>query len=75
LQVNFREQMFASTREHLWPVLRQVLVRVARDDLLSEGVCISLKHWLRFYGAVAAPILPDLCQLLPQVHPSQRHII
>jgi hypothetical protein len=65
--VNFREQMFASTREHLWPVLREVLVRFARDDVLSEGVCISLKNWLRFYGAAAAPILPELRELLPQV--------
>jgi hypothetical protein len=64
---NFHAQIFASTHTHVWPVLRDVLWRCARDDLVTEEVSKGLKHWLRSCGAAAAPILPELCQLLSQV--------
>jgi hypothetical protein len=67
---NFHAQIFASTHAHVWPVLRDVLWRCARDDLVTEEVSKGLKHWLRSCGAAAAPILPELCQLLTQVTPA-----
>lgn len=65
-KVSFHAQIFASTQAHVWPVLRDVLWRCARDDFVTEEVAKSLKHWVRSCGAAAAPILPELCQLLSQ---------
>jgi hypothetical protein len=66
-KLSFQGQMFESTRAHLWPVLRDVVWRCARDDYVSEEVIKTLKHWLRSCGVAAAPILPELCQHLSQV--------
>lgn len=63
----FSHQIFASTHAHVWPVLRDVLWRCARDDFVTEEVTKVLKHWMRSCGAAAAPILPELCELLSQV--------
>jgi hypothetical protein len=65
---NLSRQIFASTHAHVWPVLRDILWRCARDDYVTEEVTKVLKHWLRSCGAAAAPILPELCQLLTQVN-------
>ena len=64
---SFNAQIFAATQAHVWPVLRDILWRCARDDVVTEEVTKALKHWLRSCGAACAPILPELCQLLTQV--------
>lgn len=66
-KLDFQSQIFASTQAHLWPVLRDVLWRCARDDFVTEEVIKTLKHWVRSCGTASAPILPELCQLLSQV--------
>jgi transportin-3 len=65
---NFHRQIFGSTHAHVWPVLRDILWRCARDDFVTEDMTKVLKHWLRSCGAAAAPILPELCELLTQVN-------
>jgi hypothetical protein len=64
---DFNRQIFTSTHAHVWPVLRDVLWRCAKDDFVTEEVTKVLKHWFRSCGAAAAPILPELCELLTQV--------
>jgi hypothetical protein len=47
-KVDFQSQIFASTQAHLWPVLRDVLWRCARDDFVTEEVFNTLKHLVRY---------------------------
>jgi hypothetical protein len=60
-------QVFDVSRSHVWHVLSGVMRRCAGDEEVAEGGGRVLKLWFKLCGTAAAPILPEISQLLNQV--------
>ena len=60
-------QVFDVSRSHVWHVLSGVMRRCAGDEEVAERGGRVLKLWFKLCGTAAAPILPEICQLLNQV--------